>query len=183
MMRLKRHLNIVVALLFALSSYSETIGPWDVTELKQTPAWRVTELAPADGMTSILYQSIDYLGDTVEVFAYYSAPTGTIPEGGWPAAVFVHGGGGTAFPVWVEYWNNHGYACISIDVEGHIPVKDSTGARLPTPHPGPKRVGVWDDYKLPIEEQWYYHVIAQVMKAHSLIASFPEVNADKNGLL
>lgn len=165
------------------SQYSQTIGPWDVTELKEVPEWRETDLAPKDGMTSLLYQSIDYLGDTVEVFGYYSVPEGPMPEGGWPAAVFVHGGGGTAFPIWVEYWNNHGYACISIDVEGHIPVKDADGRRLSTPHPGPSRVGVWDDYTKPIEEQWFYHAVAQVLKAHSLIASFPEVNADKIGLL
>ncbi|WP_299248007.1 carbohydrate-binding protein [uncultured Aquimarina sp.] len=156
---------------------NQTIGPWNITELREVPDWRTTTVDAVDGMTGILYESIEYLGKKVEVFAYYSAPSGTPPAGGWPAAIFAHGGGGTAFPQAVKYWNDHGYAAISMDLEGQYPNNEKT------PNPGPKRVGVWDDYKLPIKEQWYYHAVAQILKAHSLIASFPEVNANKIGVL
>lgn len=136
-------------------------------------------------MKGILYSSIPYKGRPVQVFAYFCAPTGDVPAGGWPAVVCIHGGGGTAFDDWVQVWKNHGYAAISMDLEGHYPIRktnDSKSPRLPTKHPGPSRVGVFGDFEKPIEQQWYYHAVAQVILAHSLIRSFPEVNADKVGV-
>ncbi|MCM8542690.1 MAG: prolyl oligopeptidase family serine peptidase, partial [Lentisphaeraceae bacterium] len=122
----------------------------------------------------------------VQVFAYYSAPKGKAPDGGWPAVVCVHGGGGTAFDTWVKSWNDHGYAAISMDLEGHYPInkipKDRKSGRLPTENPGLSRVGVFHDFEKPIDEQWYYHAVAQIILAHSLIRSFPEVNAEKTGI-
>jgi len=127
--------------------------------------------------TQLENESIDYLGEKVEVFAYYNAPSGTPPPGGWPAVVHAHGGGGTAFPQVLTYWNAYGYAAISMDLEDQYPNNSVT------PNPGPKRAGVWNDFRLPIEEQCYYHAIAQVVLGHSLIASFPEVNASKIGVM
>ena len=46
----------------------------------------------------------------------------------------MHGGGGTAFKEWVERWNNHGFAAISIAVEGQTDEKDS-GAKEDTFQP------------------------------------------------
>ncbi|MDP5081762.1 MAG: acetylxylan esterase, partial [Winogradskyella sp.] len=177
--------TFLVVLGIALSSlgYSQTVGPWNLDDLYQVPEWEVTTLAPKDGVTSILFSSIDYKGNPVQVFAYYSAPkTGVMPVGGWPAMVHAHGGGGTAYSQWVTYFNDHGYAAISLDLEGHIPTEDAGGVYLSSPNPGPSRSGVFNDYASPIAEQWFYHAISQVILAHTLIASFPEVNADKIGL-
>ncbi len=163
---------------------SEKVGPWDLSTLYEAPPWETTDSAAQPGMTGILYESIPYKDHPVQVFAYYRAPEGKTPEGGWPAVVCVHGGGGTAFNLWVQKWNEHGFAAISMDLEGHFPIRrkeENKGPRIPTPAPGPSRVGVFGDYYLPIEEQWYYHAVAQVILAHSLICSFPEVNPDKTG--
>ncbi|WP_175288707.1 carbohydrate-binding protein [Flagellimonas eckloniae] len=166
--------NITVS----ISTGSEYIGPWNITELKQTPNWTTTNVSSVAGMTGILYESIPYQGNPVEVFAYYSAPAGTPPAGGWPAAIFVSGGNGDAFASAVEYWNDRGYAAISMDTWGDFPDGSAT------PNPGPNRSGVFNDWNLPnIEDQWYYHAVAQVMRAHSLIASFSEVNPNKIGLI
>jgi dienelactone hydrolase len=156
--------------------------PWDMKNLFSSPQWSETDLAPAKGMKSLIYQSISYKGKAVDVFAYYSTPKGAIPEGGWPAVVCVHGGGGTAFPTWVQKWNDAGYAAISMDLEGHIPLNrpDKKG-RQSTPNPGPSRVGVFHDFDKDLKEQWYYHAMAQIMIAHSLIRSLPETNPDKTG--
>ncbi|MBU2950952.1 T9SS type A sorting domain-containing protein [Tamlana agarivorans] len=163
--------------------FSQTVGPWDLDELYKVPNWEVTTLAQKAGVTSLLFSSIDYKGNPVQVFAYYSAPsTGTMPAGGWPAMVHAHGGGGTAYSQWVSYFNDQGYAAISLDLEGHIPTEDANGNYLSSPNPGPSRSGVFNDYGNPIEEQWYYHAISQVILGHTLIASFPEVNANKIGL-
>ncbi|MDD7983985.1 acetylxylan esterase [Lentisphaera marina] len=152
-------------------------------KLFSKPQWSETDLAAAKGMKSIIYQSIPYKQKPVDVFAYYSAPNGPIPEGGWPAVVCVHGGGGTAFPTWVQKWNDAGYAAISMDLEGHIPLNrpDKKG-RQSTPNPGPSRVGVFHDFDKELKEQWYYHAMAQIMIGHSLIRSFPEVNPEQTGL-
>ena len=183
----KRHITgVLSALLLTISTVqgADKTGPWDLEQLFKAPTWHTTELAPKPGMTGILYDSISYLGQPTQVFAYYSAPTGTVPDGGWPAVVCVHGGGGTAFEFWVKAWNDHGYAAISMDLEGHLPLAAAEGAkgRQPTPKPGPQRIGVFNDYKKPLNEQWYFHAVAQIVEAHSLLGSFPEVNADKIGV-
>lgn len=188
-------MQIKVVLLFVLlvfensylaTTYSATDCPWDIEQLFQAPEWEKTEVAAKPGMTGLLYDAIPVRGKRVQAFAYYSAPDGTAPEGGWPAVVCVHGGGGTAFDVWVQIWNDHGYAAISMDLEGHYPAEASAGnrrgSRRPTENPGLKRLGIFSNYQDPIEEQWYFHAVAQAIQAHSLIRSFPEVNADKIGI-
>ena len=166
------------------NSSNQKVGPWDLEILSQAPEWEVTDTAAQPGMTGILYESIPYKGNPVRVFAYYSAPDGPIPEGGWPAVVCVHGGGGTALNDWVQVWNDHGFAAISMDLEGHFPLRNNEEGkgRIPTPSTGPSRVAVFGDFELPVEEQWYYHAVSQAIIAHSLICSFPEVNPDKTGI-
>ena len=165
-----------------VSSADDKVGPWNLTELYKAPKWEKTEKASKPGMTGILYSSLPIKGEKVQVFAYYSAPKGKTPDGGWPAVVCVHGGGGTAFEAWVKQWNDHGYAAISMDLEGHYPIGSHKTGRTPTPHPGPVRVGVFHDFDKPIAEQWYYHAVAQIILAHSLIRSFSDVNAEKTGI-
>jgi dienelactone hydrolase len=174
----KVYISIITLIIFGINCSAVTyIGPWNITQLKRTPSYTVVDDYAEDGMTSILYESIDYLDNKVEVFAYYSAPSGTMPSGGWPAVVYVHGGSGTALPSWVEYWNDRGYACISMDHHGHYP--DGTD----TPNPGPDKVGNWSYTDLDFDYQWYYHAVAQVIRATSLIRSFDEVNEDQVGIM
>lgn len=180
-----RNFALLSLILFSANIFGTTIGPWDLDKLFQVPQWEQSDVAQQSGMTGILYSSIPYKGNSVEVFAYYNAPEGVVPEGGWPAVVCVHGGGGTAFNDWVKRWNDHGYAAISMDLEGHYPIRETegrSGPRLPTANPGPSRVGIFHDFEEPIKEQWYYHAVAQAVLAHSLIRSFPEVNPDKIGI-
>jgi dienelactone hydrolase len=182
---MKKISALVLLLLITASSQAKKIGPWDLDQLFQVPQWEKTDTAALPGMTGILYESIPYDGKQVQVFAYYSAPEGEAPEGGWPAVVCVHGGGGTAFNEWVKKWNDHGFAAISMDLEGHLPMRnpgEKKGPRIPTAYPGPSRVGVFGDFDLPVEQQWYYHAVAQVVLAHSLIRSFPEVNPELTGI-
>ena len=182
---MKKTIALVALIVVVFNSQAQTVGPWDLDRLSQVPKWKETETASEPGMKGILYESIPYKENPVEVFAYYSAPKGRIPEGGWPAVVCVHGGGGTAFNEWVQKWNDHGFAAISMDLEGHIPVKSEENGkkrRISTPNPGPKRDGVFKDYALPLEQQWYYHAVAQTILANSLIRSFPEINSNRIGI-
>lgn len=80
-MNLKLNLLFTAVLLLALKGYSQMVGSWDNAILKQVPSWRETTLALEDGITSLLYETLDYMGNPVEVFAYYSALDRQIPEG------------------------------------------------------------------------------------------------------
>lgn len=149
---------------------------WDVPALSQAPKIHETTKFAVPGMRSFFYEGADYKGKPTWVFAYYSAPEGTPPAGGWPAAVCSHGGGGTAYPDWVKTWNQHGYAAISMDQEGHLPDGSSHE------NAGPARMDWFSDIGLPDREQWFYHAVADVIRANSLLRSFPEINPDKIGL-
>lgn len=129
---------------------------------------------------AVFYDSIDYQGAATRVFAYIGIPQS---EGPVPAMVLVHGGGGTAFHKWVKIWNDRGYAAIAMDLEGHIPEDVASGSgRLAHAYSGPARLGRFEDADLPLAEQWMYHAVSDILIAHTLLASLPEVDADRIGI-
>jgi len=75
-----------------------------------------------------------------------------------------------------------------MDLEGHLPggrhfgVQGNHPADQPHKNAGPKRIGWFGDIALPDEEQWFYHAVADVIRANSLLRSFPEINKEKIGL-
>ena len=91
---------------------------WDTEALFEKPKIHETKERPAKGMRSFFYEGANYKGNPTWVFAYYGAPEGKVPAGGWPAVVCAHGGGGTAYPEWVRFWNKKGFAAIAMDLEG-----------------------------------------------------------------
>ena len=174
-----------MAFLCSVLSAGSCAIPWDVDVLKQAPSYREVSLSPMAGFSSLVYESVPMGGTNTEVFAYYGLPEGTMPAGGWPAVVCVHGGGGTAYYQWVEIWNSRGYAALAMDLEGNRP--DWTGGflafnKIKLDEGGPAHIGVFEDWQDPVEEQWFYHAVSQVVLAHSLLRSFPEINPDKTGL-
>ncbi|MBT6849805.1 MAG: prolyl oligopeptidase family serine peptidase, partial [Opitutae bacterium] len=72
--------------------------------------------------------------------------------------------------------------------EGHLPGGKSHQVEgdFPTgvghPHSGPSRIDWFGDRALPDEEQWFYHAVADVIRANSLLRSFSEINSEKIGL-
>jgi dienelactone hydrolase len=142
-----------------------------------------TYLHPSHDVGSIralFYEGIDFKGEPTRVFAYVGIPESDTPV---PAMVLVHGGGGTAFHQWVKIWNDRGYAAIAMDLEGHLPENVATGAgRASHAYSGPARAGRFNDAERPLEEQWMYHAVSDIMIAHTLIASLPEVDADRIGV-
>jgi len=152
------------------------VVPWDVSSLEQVPKIHPARECNVPGMRSFFYEGAKYKDRPTWVFAYYAAPKGKPPEGGWPAVVCAHGGGGTAYPEWVKKWNEHGYAAVSMDLEGHLPDRRSHK------NAGPARQNWFSDIGLPDNEQWFYHAVADVMRANSLLRSFKEINPKKIGL-
>lgn len=158
--------------------------PWDIPALSQAP--KVHEIAQQNepGVKALFYEGLPYQGKPTRVFAYYGAPEG---KGKFPAMVLIHGGGGTAFAEWVRLWNKRGYAAIAMDTVGTVPKKAAPDKlwnpdRARHEHSGPAGWGGFDRVDDPPQDQWSYHAVAAAVLGHSLLRSFPEVDAKRIGV-
>lgn len=133
------------------------------------------------GGKAIYFDSLDWKGKPTKVFAWMGLPEKRV--GKVPGVVLVHGGGGTAFKLWVEKWNAQGFAAISIAVEGQTDVKEGKGPWKKHEWAGPSRVGIYGDSKEALEDQWIYHAVADTVLANSLLRSLPEVDGSKVGVM
>ncbi|MGO4494820.1 alpha/beta hydrolase family protein [Paenibacillus sp. 2RAB27] len=156
--------------------------PWNLESLYQaTQAVSVPEMDD-DQIKAIMYEALPYQGKQTRVFAYYGIPDAALGAK-VPGVVLVHGGGGTAFKEWVQLWNDRGYAAIAMDLEGHIATSKTTEGVWPEhTWSGPSRQGEFADYASPVEDQWMFHAVANVILAHSFLRSFENVASDQIGL-
>lgn len=164
--------------------------PWNLKELSQPPAFEW--VAKDEPVRSLFYAGEPYRDKPTRVFAYYATP-GTLQgnpalDEKLPAMVLIHGGGGTAFREWAELWAKRGYAAIAMDLAGARPIEGKNphaqDSRTRLDDGGPNQT---DDEKFfsidqPPTEQWSYHAVAAAIRAHSLIRSFPEVDAQRTGV-
>jgi dienelactone hydrolase len=155
-------------------------GPWDMRQLSQPPDWTVLQRPRAEKVQAISYTGLSFQGNPTRVFAWLGIPP--VPEGETvPAMVLVHGGGGTAFDEWVRLWVDRGYAAIAMDTCGQVPV-GNYGQYVRDRQGGPRGRGGFDQLDRPREDQWTYHAVADVILAHSLIRSLPQVDARRTGV-
>ena len=156
-------------------------GPrWDLEVLGKAPAVYPAEAITAPGVKSLFYEGPPYQGKPTRLFAFYGVPALKVGQKA-PAMVLVHGGGGTAFDRWVRLWNERGYAAIAMDLCGCLPV-GSYGKWQRHEAGGPPGWGGFDQIDQPAEDQWTYHAIAGAILAHSLIRTYPEVDAERIGV-
>ncbi len=154
---------------------------FDLEALSKPPAMFPAEGISAEGVKSFFFEGATYQGKPTRVFAYYGVPAGSQGQK-LPAMVLIHGGGGTAFDRWVKVWNARGYAAIAMDTCGCVPV-GTYGNWQRHEHGGPPGWDAsFDQLSAPVEDQWTYHAVSAVALAHSLIRSFPEVDADRIGV-
>ena len=154
--------------------------PWDIESLSRTPkSFEDLERSTGD-IKAIFYEGLPWKGKPTRVFAYYGLPK--VDEGKKiPAMVLVHGGGGSAFIPWVRLWVSRGYAAIAMDTCGCV--NNGTYNNHPRhEYGGPGGWGGFDKIEDPIQDQWTYHAVADVILAHSMIRSFPEVDPERIGL-
>lgn len=147
---------------------------WNLGELSKVPAYRELKGTESDwpGLKALMVSGKGPKDSAAEFFCYYGVPSTPRPAGGFPAVVLVHGGGGTAYPNYVEDWTKLGFAVIAPDWNNtrpapaltNVPPTEVSVPRLPLP--GGKRSD---------------HVanVANMVLAHSLVRSFPEVNPDR----
>jgi len=155
-----------------------------LADLTTPPVMRPAEgFASEDGLKAIFFEALPWKEKSTRVFAWLGLPEKR--AGKVPAVVLVHGGGGTAMKDWVKKWNAHGFAAISIAVEGQTDERDPAHPQAWKQHawPGPKRDGIYGDSAEPLTEQWMYHAVADTVLANSLLRSLPEVDADKVGVM
>jgi len=176
----------------SLPDVLETRIPWDLAILEEAPDYQW--INQSDSVWSLTYTGEHYEGRETEVFAYYASPAtfgGEYSETGrFPGIVLVHGGGGTAFRIWALEWAKRGYAAIAMDLSGNRPLPSleqdnpwgSKGTRMDAG--GPKQDDVHKFFRLdePFTEQWQYHSVSNIVRAHSLIRSFTEVNPQKTAI-
>lgn len=162
----------------------------------------------ADGVKALFFEGVEYKGNKTRVFAYYKAPKGKEGEK-FPAVVLVHGGGGIAYPDWVERWASRGYAAIAIDTCGRLPKDKYKGIVVTEGREIDGKIvfsnheeqewaaldGVLDGYvsgpyndeftntDKPLDEQWLYHALSALILGHGLLLSFPEVDETKTGII
>lgn len=116
----------------------------------------------------------------------------------YPGVVLIHGGGGTAFAEWVWLWANRGYAAIAMDLSGSRPMapiydadgvpvlnqaaKQDTRTRLSKGGPNHGHPEKFDSIGGDVSDDWPYQAAASVIRAHSLLRSFPDVIADRTAV-
>jgi dienelactone hydrolase len=158
----------------------------DLGRLATAPSWEEAPGKPVPGLRRIFFESVPWQGRPTKVFAWLGIPEDR--DGPVPGVVLVHGGGGTAYREWVQRWNERGYAAISIAHEGQVDVKHpepgwENGHWVGHERGGPRLRGIYVDSEEPLADQWIYHASAATILAHSLLASLPEVQADRIGLM
>jgi dienelactone hydrolase len=182
-LRIVRYAILTVLLSAPIGFAQEKAGiRFDLDALSKPPMTYPADDIKADGVKSLFFEGAKYKGKPTRVFAYYGVPANIEKGKKVPAMVLIHGGGGTAFDRWVKVWNARGYAAIAMDVCGSVPV-GTYGKWKRHDHAGPPG---WDNsfsqLDSPIEDQWTYHAVSAVALAHSLIRSYPEVDADRIGV-
>lgn len=141
-----------------------------------------------ENIQGLFFDGLDYHKNKTKVFCWYGVPESLQEGDKVPAVVLVHGGGGTVFPQWVKKWTDKGYAAISVALEGQVPGPKTKESPLEVGHPnhefsGPFRKGFFLDLMdEKLEDQWFYHAVADVILANSLLRSFPEVDTTKIGI-
>jgi len=154
--------------------------PWDLVALSAPPAYEWSD--QQNPIRSLYYEGEPYKGRPTRVFAHYASPATlnkqVVNRDVFPAVVLVHGGGGTAFHEWVELWAKRGYAAIAMDLAGCGPDRK----RLPDGGPGQSDEEKFGAIDLPPDHQWTYHAVANVILAHSLVRSFPQVDPSRTAV-
>ncbi|MGV3484895.1 MAG: GDSL-type esterase/lipase family protein [Planctomycetaceae bacterium] len=176
------------------------VEPWNLDRLKQAvPEMKwVRRDQPVHSLT---YVGEEFRGQPTEVFAFYASPTtlGANEAGTrFPGIVLIHGGGGTAFADWAHRWAKRGYAAIAMDLAGARPpdpvFDDASGAPIGHQHDAKQRQRLsnggpdqghaekFDSIGDDTSDDWPFYAVASVIRAHTLLRSFAEVDANRTAV-
>lgn len=152
---------------------------WRKQDFTIVPKYKIVG---TDSVQSIIFESLPYKGHKKNVFAYYATPgmlNGDISKDkGLPGIVLVHGGGGMAFRDWVVQWAKRGYAAIALDTRGNGPDKEHIEGGFEENGKGTP----YFDVNLPLQEQWLFQAVGDVLNAHTLLLSFSAVDKRRTAI-
>jgi dienelactone hydrolase len=153
---------------------------WNMDFLSEPPRVDADPEHSVEGVEAVFFEGVPWKGKPTRIFAYYGIPTTQAGEQ-VPAMVLVHGGGGSAFIPWVKLWVSRGYAAIAMDTCGCI---SGGGHENHTRHAdgGPAGWGGFNQIDEPAGDQWTFHAVSAVIRAHSLLRSFPQVDPARIGI-
>jgi cephalosporin-C deacetylase-like acetyl esterase len=180
---------VVAGLVLFLGEAGSNATPWDLAALSRTP--EINWHDATSPVRSLLYAGEPYKGKPTRVFAYYASPATLGLEADkqkkFPGVVLVHGGGGTAFAKWAEIYAKEGFAAIAMDLGGKwLPEPSNTpeksAVKLEDGGPSADDMTKFSPTEPPHRDQWTYHAVADVLLAHSLLRSFPEVDSERIGV-
>ncbi|MBS7262556.1 MAG: hypothetical protein KIG36_02990 [Eubacteriales bacterium] len=177
--------------LSSLPTFFQEERPYAETVLNVPTVQELPEYNFSDEIKAVAYRGADYgtgaSARQTRVFAYLGVPASASPTNPCPAVVLVHGGGGTADCYWVKYWVDRGYAAISMDLEGHYPIRNGnycTPGTETNAYSGPVRVGAFGDAdEADLSKQWPYHAVSAIMLARTLIGGLDCVDDGKIGVM
>jgi dienelactone hydrolase len=165
----------------SIATADDRPGPMTApARLFQSPRHEEAPSFQAEGVRAVFYEGMPYHGKPTRVFAWVGTPRLKQGEKA-PGIVLVHGGGGTAFDAWVRLWTSRGHAAIAMDTCGSVP-RGTYGKWERHDQGGPPGWGGFDQVDEPQDDQWPYHAVSDVILAHSLLRSLPEVDPDRIGL-
>ena len=169
--------SVIVTATFACGA-----TPWNLKQLSNPPHVYPAVTFQAPGVRALFFEGLPWRGNPTRVFAWYGVPSNATAAR-VPAIVLVHGGGGTAFADWVRLWTARGYAAIALDTCGSMPINpDSHQSRRHEFGGPPCWDASFDQIDWAENDQWTYHAIADIVLAHSLLRSFPEVDPKRIGI-
>ena len=184
-MKIRRWIVGAVALaanvLVAGSVGSVPVSPLGGISLKVPKTWPCGELSRGD-VKALWLEGEPHKGRPTKVFAYVVLPKGASAANRVPGMVLAHGGAGSAYPGWAAGWAEKGYAAIIPDTCGCIPMKAPGVGWMRSGVGGPEGWGRADLVDEPVGDQWPYHAVGAVIRAHSYLRSLPEVDADRIGI-
>lgn len=182
-----------------LARGAESVGPWNLDELFRAP--KMLWVAQSGPVHSLTYEGEIFNDQRTDVFAFYASPA-TLglarPGTKFPGVVLIHGGGGTAFAEWAWLWAQRGYAAIAMDLSGRRPPDPTFDAKTGAPSKSPNDAKLrtrlakggpehghpekFDSIGGTTADDWPFHAAASVIRAHSLLRSFPEVDAERTAV-
>ncbi len=130
------------------------------------------------------YNAVGANGRKYKVFAFIGKPRTPAPEGGYPAIVLAHGGGGRAYFEWVEHWVDKGYVAIAPDLAGQYGVsaeKRALANEQGAPEAKLQRYGSFfetDD----VEGSWMYFGPFALGYAINALKEYAPINENKIAL-
>lgn len=162
---------------------------WDREELFRMPTvYSAADYVPggeSNGVKAVFLEGLPFRGKATRDFAYWGVPAVKAGEKA-PAMVLVHGGGGSAFHRWVKFWNSRGYAAISMDLNGCVSgntIGDEMRRHISHPWQGPgPGCGGFAFLKEKPVDQWMYHAVGAVVRAHTFLRAQPGVDSARIGL-